>query len=51
MVGVDLAAREPAPPPPPPVGTGRDLFAFMRHGADDAEQGASAMLLAMEAGT
>ncbi len=27
-------------------GTGRELFAFMRHGADGAEQGASAMLAA-----
>ena len=35
--------------PPPPLGTGRELFAFMRHGADDAEHGASAMLAAMEA--
>ncbi|MDV3256784.1 MAG: phosphogluconate dehydratase [Sphingomonas sp.] len=47
-VGVDLMAREPAPPPPPPVGTGRELFAFMRAGADDAERGASAMLRAMD---
>jgi phosphogluconate dehydratase len=47
-VGVDLAAREPATPPPAPLGTGRELFAFMRHGADNAEHGASAMLAAME---
>ncbi|GAA4011490.1 phosphogluconate dehydratase [Sphingomonas swuensis] len=47
-VGVDLASREPAPAPPPPVGTGRELFALMRHTADDAERGASAMLHAME---
>ena len=33
-------------PPPPPFGTGRELFAFMRHGADGAERGASAMLAA-----
>ena len=46
--GVDLASREPAPAPPPPVGTGRELFALMRHGVDDAERGASAMLAAME---
>ncbi|HEX6374475.1 MAG TPA: phosphogluconate dehydratase [Allosphingosinicella sp.] len=45
----DLAGREPAPPPPPPVGTGRELFAFMRNGADGAERGASTMLAAMEA--
>ena len=48
-VETDLAAREPAPAPPPPLGTGRELFAMMRHGADDAEHGASAMLAAMEA--
>ena len=45
----DLDAREPAPPPPPQQGTGRELFAMMRSGADGAEQGASAMLHAMEA--
>jgi phosphogluconate dehydratase len=44
----DFEAREPAAPPPPPLGTGRELFAFMRHGADGAERGASAMLAAME---
>ena len=54
VLGVDLSTREPAAPPPPPVGTGRELFAFMRHGADNAdnadnaEHGASAMLSAME---
>ena len=48
VVGVDLAMRDPMPPPPPPVGTGRELFAFMRATADDAERGASAMLVAME---
>ncbi|SNS51880.1 6-phosphogluconate dehydratase [Sphingomonas laterariae] len=37
-------AREDVVPPPPPIGTGRELFAFMRHTADGAEQGASAML-------
>ena len=47
-VDVDLAAREPAAPPPPPLGTGRELFAFMRATADLAEQGASAMLHAMD---
>ena len=47
-VGVDLESREPAPPPPPPIGTGRELFAFMRATADDAERGGSAMLHAME---
>jgi phosphogluconate dehydratase len=48
-VDIDLAARDPAPPPPPPIGTGRELFAFMRASADDAERGGSAMLHAMEA--
>jgi phosphogluconate dehydratase len=47
-VDVDLAARG-VEPPPPPVGTGRELFAFMRATADNAEHGASAMLHAMEA--
>jgi phosphogluconate dehydratase len=40
------AGRRDAEPPPPPFGTGRELFAFMRHGADGAERGASAMLAA-----
>jgi phosphogluconate dehydratase len=39
-------AREEAEAPPPQTGTGRELFAFMRHGADGAEQGASAILAA-----
>jgi phosphogluconate dehydratase len=47
-LGVDLASRDPEPPPPPPVGTGRELFAFMRATADNAERGGSAMLHAME---
>jgi phosphogluconate dehydratase len=47
-VDVDLAARDPAPAPPPPIGTGRELFAFMRATADDAERGGSAMLHAMD---
>jgi phosphogluconate dehydratase len=47
-VEVDLESRQSVPPPPP-VGTGRELFAFMRATADDAERGASAMLSAMEA--
>jgi phosphogluconate dehydratase len=42
-------ARDVAAPPPPPLGTGRELFAFMRHGADEAEKGGSAMLAAMDA--
>ncbi len=40
----DLSVRTPAPTPAAADGTGRELFAFMRHGADDAERGASAML-------
>ncbi|KKC27708.1 phosphogluconate dehydratase [Sphingomonas sp. SRS2] len=42
----EWAAREQATPPPAHVGTGRELFAFMRHGADTAERGGSAMLAA-----
>ena len=42
----DLSARDPAPAPPPEQGTGRELFAMMRSGADTAERGASAMLAA-----
>src|SRR5205814_3832848 len=48
-LGVDLASRPPANSPPPPVGTGRELFALMRLGSNEAEVGASAMLGAMEA--
>ena len=44
----DWAARTPAPPPKTKAGTGRELFAFMRHGVDDPERGASAMLAAFE---
>ncbi len=40
------SARDLAPAPPPQMGTGRELFAMMRAGADGAEQGASAMLTA-----
>jgi len=40
----DLTAREPAPAPSAQQGTGRELFAMMRSGADEAERGASAML-------
>jgi phosphogluconate dehydratase len=40
----DLAARAPAPAPPPDAGTGRELFALFRAGADEAEKGGSAML-------
>jgi phosphogluconate dehydratase len=39
-------ARPSAPAPPAEMGTGRELFAFMRAGADAPERGASAMLAA-----
>ena len=42
----DLTARPDAPAPPQPEGTGRELFALMRAHSDDAESGASAMLVA-----
>ena len=48
VVGVDLSARDACPPPPAPIGTGREMFAFMRSTADNAEHGASAMLHAMD---
>jgi phosphogluconate dehydratase len=48
-VGIDLAARDPAPHPAPPLGTGRELFAMMRDHCDHAESGASAMLTEMDA--
>jgi phosphogluconate dehydratase len=40
----DLSARDPAPPPEAQSGTGRELFAMFRLGADEAEKGGSAML-------
>jgi phosphogluconate dehydratase len=42
----DFESRTPAPKPPEAWGMGRELFAFMRQGADSAERGASAMLAA-----
>lgn len=42
----EWSARMPVPEPAPVMGMGRELFAFMRAGADDAERGASAMLAA-----
>jgi phosphogluconate dehydratase len=42
----ELATREPAPAPSANHGTGRELFALMRAGSDDAEAGGSAMLAA-----
>ncbi len=46
---VDLDGREPVTAPPAPAGTGRELFALLRHHVDRAEEGGSAILLAMEA--
>jgi phosphogluconate dehydratase len=43
----EWAARDQATTPRPHIGTGRELFAFMRHGASPAEQGGSTMLAAM----
>lgn len=40
----DLATREPAEAPVAESGTGRELFAMFRVGADEAEKGGSAML-------
>lgn len=40
----DISGRDPAPSPPSEDGLGRELFAMMRHAADGAEMGASAML-------
>ncbi|QIG80364.1 phosphogluconate dehydratase [Stakelama tenebrarum] len=37
-------SRNLAPAPPPAIGTGRELFGMMRHLADEAERGASAVL-------
>jgi len=45
-VATDLTGRSPAAQPVEADGTGRELFAMMRAGADDAERGASAMLAA-----
>ncbi|MCL6250899.1 phosphogluconate dehydratase [Altererythrobacter sp. KTW20L] len=42
----DLSSRTPAEAPPPASGTGREIFAMFRLGADEAEKGGSAMLAA-----
>ena len=42
----DLSGRTDAPTPAQPEGTGRGLFAILRAHSDDAERGASAMLVA-----
>ena len=45
LVDADVwAARAPAPTPARHIGTGRELFALMQAGADEAEKGGSAML-------
>ncbi len=47
LVDADMwSARAAAPTPAQDVGTGRELFALMRAGADEAEKGGSAMLAA-----
>ena len=46
VVATDWDQRTPAALPPEASGTGRELFAMMRLGSDDAERGASAMLAA-----
>ena len=43
----EWAARVQIAAPRPHIGTGRELFAFMRRGASTAEQGGSALLVAM----
>ena len=43
-IKADLSARTPAIAPPAAQGTGRELFAMLRAGADGAERGGSAML-------
>ena len=43
----EWAARDFAEAPPPAIGMGRELFALMRDGANEAERGGSAMLAAM----
>ena len=46
LVDADIwAARVPAPTPARRIGTGRELFALMQAGADEAEKGGSAMLV------
>ena len=42
----DLSARDPVEEPVADMGVGRELFAMMRMGADEAEKGGSAMLAA-----
>jgi phosphogluconate dehydratase len=44
LTTADLASREPAPAPAAQSGSGRELFAMFRLGADEAEKGGSAML-------
>ena len=44
-VDADLSSRTPAPNPPQEWGVGRELFRMMQAHADEAEKGASAMLV------
>ena len=46
QVLTDISGRDPAPQPQSEDGLGRELFVMMRHAADGAEMGASAMLSA-----
>jgi phosphogluconate dehydratase len=47
LVDADVwAARHPVTAPKEAIGVGRELFAMMRAGADEAERGGSAMLAA-----
>jgi phosphogluconate dehydratase len=44
MDAAEWAHRAQVASPPQAIGIGRELFAMMRHGVDDAEKGASTML-------
>ncbi|MEN9718708.1 MAG: hypothetical protein RIQ99_1586 [Pseudomonadota bacterium] len=44
VIKADLSTRTAATPPAAGLGMGRELFAMLRHHADGAEQGGSAML-------
>ncbi|MBA3878277.1 MAG: phosphogluconate dehydratase [Sphingobium sp.] len=47
--GPEWEARALVDAPPAATGTGRELFALFRHGANEAEKGGSALLAAMDA--
>jgi phosphogluconate dehydratase len=46
MDEAEFNSRPPAPMPAAVDGTGRELFALMRHASDTAEQGACPLLAA-----